>query len=108
MKCLLIEGREAHIKSDAAAILGECGHVLEKGMELNAQALRDIKAKMLETQKERMDNFNVGHADERSSNLTHAKNPKASRSKYKADFNDFKWMLSAMALMASFYNCLGY
>jgi len=105
---LLIESREEAIKADVRDILSRCRNVLKKGMELNAQALQDIKLKMLDAQKERMDNFNVHQADERSSNLTRAKDPKAPRSKYKADFNDFKWMLSAMALMASFYNCLGY
>jgi tetratricopeptide (TPR) repeat protein len=50
----------------------------------------------------------VQNADEKSSsNLTKNKTI-GFKNKRVFDFNDFRWMLSAMAMVASFYNCLGY
>ena len=69
-------------------------------MDVFQQNMEAIKTKMLEAQKEGMDNMAAPNQDEKSSNRTKVR-------RKAVDFNDFKWLLSAMALVASFYNSLG-
>jgi hypothetical protein len=85
----------------AAEVLSECSSTLAVGMKAFEDNVVAIKARMVEAQKEGMDNLAAPNLDEKSSNRT--KKPKRG-----VDFNDFKWFLSAMALVASFYNSLGF
>ena len=51
--------------------------------------------------------MDVQNMDEKSSNLTSNRLSKMKRAK-QVDFNDFKWMLTALGVIASFFNCMGY
>ena len=63
---------------------------------------------MQEIKAEKQADNNVQQADEKSSSNLTKTNKIGFRNKRAFDFNDFRWMLSAMAMIGSFYNSLGY
>jgi len=103
VKCMLIESKEKEIKHKAAEVLEYCQRTLNEKI---GSEVREIKRRMLEKQRLRMDQFNPdGQKEETTSKNTANERQK---NKWNLDFNVFRWMLSAMGLIASFYNCLGY
>lgn len=65
--------------------------------------VKAIKNALLK-QQQRTDQF---HADGQKEETTSKNTANERKNKRSLDFNDFRWMLSAMGLIASFYNCLG-
>lgn len=57
VKCILIQSREDAIKKQASDILTRCENILSETL---GSDLKDIKKRLYENQKEKIDNLNVG------------------------------------------------
>ena len=100
VKCLLLEGGNEQTVQE---ILLQCRRVLKDGLMVDP---KDLKQRMQSIVQDKLDNQNVQKDDEKSSAYT-KNNPKSYRGKKHLEFNEFKWMLSAYALVASFYCAVG-
>jgi len=107
VKCLLIENSEEAVRRGAGEKLQQCLRVLKDGFGIDKTSMKDIKARMVQLQKDKQQNQDTQNMDEKSSNLTSNRLSKMKRQR-QIDFNDFKWYLTSLGVIAGFFNSMGY
>ena len=100
-KCQILDPKLDSQKK-AAETLEKCEVRLREGMLLE---IKDIRKRLHEMYRERLDQTNPGPAETKSKSQTDGGLNK--RKTKAADFNDFRWTLSALGLFASLYHSLG-
>lgn len=86
---------------EASKLLNESEHALREGL---LSEFKDLRKHLHDKYRERLDQHNPGGAESKSKSQTEGGGKGRKKA---ADFNDFRWMLSALGLTAALWNSIG-
>ena len=100
VKCNLIK-QDQHLRTDESVLI--LTKVRQRLHDTIAAEVRDVKRRLTEVYKERLEQHNPGGQGEYSRSESHTQGGKGARRARALSHHDLRWLLSAYGLIAAFF-----